>query len=137
MSHLCHRSMYTVCMPANDRNNPERQHSSDSDFSLIEFMREYPDDAACLDKLWRDKHAPPQHATSCRPRLSQCDRPYHEPPTRNFEHRRCRLTPGDTTSARRGRDRPQREPDTNDTTPPRVTHRRHTKTQTPPSSFLF
>src|SRR5437016_9324860 len=44
-----------VSMPANDRNQPIRQGSSDSDYSLIEFMREYPDDAACLDRLWRDR----------------------------------------------------------------------------------
>src|SRR5215213_7778724 len=65
MSHLCHRSMYNVRMPANDRNNPQRQHSSDSDFSLIEFMREYPDDAACLDRLWRDRFAPDGHHAHC------------------------------------------------------------------------
>ncbi len=36
------------------RDNPTRQKSSESDFSLMEFMRRYPDDAACLDRLWRE-----------------------------------------------------------------------------------
>ena len=58
--------MYTVGMAANDRNNPVRRPSSDSDYSLIEFMREYPDDAACLDALWREKHAPDGHTTLCK-----------------------------------------------------------------------
>src|SRR5918995_2781436 len=80
MSHLCHRSMYNVLMAANDRNNPQRQHSSDSDLSLIEFLREYPDDAACLDKLWRDKHAPDGHHAHC----PKCDRErkFHRTKTR-------------------------------------------------------
>src|SRR5215216_2452716 len=80
MSHICHQSMYTVCMAANDRNNPERRSSSDSDFSLVEFMREYPDDAACLDKLWRDKHSPDGSHAHC----PKCDRErkFHRTSTR-------------------------------------------------------
>src|SRR5215213_1262098 len=80
MSHLCHRSMYNVRMPANDRNNPQRQHSSDSDFSLIEFMREYPDDAACLDRLWRDRFAPDGHHAHC-PRCER-ERKFHRTKSR-------------------------------------------------------
>src|SRR5215211_4323427 len=80
MSHLCHRSMYTVCMAANDRNNPERRSSSDSDYSLVEFMRQYPDDAACLDKLWRDKHAPDGHHAHC-PKCER-ERKFHRTKTR-------------------------------------------------------
>jgi transposase-like protein len=72
--------MYNVCMAANDRNNPQRQHSSDSDFSLVEFMREYPDDAACLDKLWRDKHAPDGHHAHC-PKCER-ERKFHRTKTR-------------------------------------------------------
>src|SRR5918912_254396 len=52
-------------MPSVDRNNPTRAESSDSDYSLIEFMRQYPDDAACLDRLWRDKYAPDGHHAHC------------------------------------------------------------------------
>jgi transposase len=72
--------MYTVCMAANDRDNPERQASSDSDFSLVEFMCEYPDDAACLDKLWRDSYAPDGHTADC----PRCERPrrFHRTRTR-------------------------------------------------------
>lgn len=38
-----------------DRDNPERAKSSDSDESLIEFMRRFPDDAACMEWLWRER----------------------------------------------------------------------------------
>jgi transposase len=36
-----------------DRNNPKRSTASESSYSLMEFMREFPDDAACLEWLWR------------------------------------------------------------------------------------
>jgi transposase-like protein len=67
-------------MSANDRNNPTRQSSSDSQFSLVEFMRKYPDDAACLDALWREKYAPDGHHAHC----SRCDRErkFHRTTTR-------------------------------------------------------
>jgi transposase-like protein len=52
-------------MAANDRNNPKRATSSDSDLSLVEFWREYPDDAACLDRLWRERYAPDGHHAYC------------------------------------------------------------------------
>jgi transposase len=67
-------------MAANDRNDPQRQASSDSDFSLIEFMREYPDDAACLDRLWRDKYAPDGHHAHC-PKCER-ERKFHRTKTR-------------------------------------------------------
>src|SRR3954453_19482909 len=72
--------MYNVLMAANDRNNPTRRESSASDYSLIEFMREYPDDAACLDKLWRERHAPDGHHAHC----PVCDRErkFHQTKTR-------------------------------------------------------
>ena len=80
MSHLCHQSMYNVGMAANDRNNPSVGASSDSDFSLVEFMREYPDDAACRDELWRDEYAPDGHHAHC----PKCDRErkFHRTKTR-------------------------------------------------------
>src|SRR5688572_4847359 len=67
-------------MAANDRNNPTRAASSSSDYSLVEFMREYPDDAACLDRLWRDKYAPDGHHAHC----PKCDRErkFHRTKTR-------------------------------------------------------
>jgi len=72
--------MYTVGMAANDRNNPKRQRSSDSDYSLIEFMREFPDDVACLDRLWRERYAPDGHHAHC----TRCDRErkFHRTTTR-------------------------------------------------------
>src|SRR3712207_2707262 len=42
-------------MAAVDRNNPVRCDSSDSRVSLMEFMREFPNDAACLEWLGRER----------------------------------------------------------------------------------
>src|SRR5437588_1912949 len=72
--------MYNVCMAAKNRNKPERYASSDSDYSPIEFMREYPDDAACLDRLWRERFAPDGHTADC----PKCERPrrFHRTRTR-------------------------------------------------------
>src|ERR687895_2257540 len=72
--------MYTLCMAANDRNDPQRQASSDSDYSLMEFLREYPDDAACLDRLWRDRFAPDGHHAHC-PKCER-ERKFHRTKTR-------------------------------------------------------
>jgi transposase len=57
--------MYNESMAANDRNNPVRRPSSDSDLSVVEFWREYPDDVACLDRLWRERYAPDGHHAHC------------------------------------------------------------------------
>src|SRR3954471_2937825 len=72
--------MYNVSLAAKDRNNPVRQASSDSDYSLMEFMREFPDDAACLDRLWRDRFATDGHHAHC----PKCDRErkFHRTKTR-------------------------------------------------------
>jgi transposase-like protein len=67
-------------MAANDRNNPLNRKSSDSDLSLVEFMREYPNDAACLDKLWRERYAPDGHHAEC-PRCKR-ERKFHRTKTR-------------------------------------------------------
>ncbi len=40
-----------------NRNIPVRADSSESTFSLMEFMQEFPDDAACLEWLWRNRYA--------------------------------------------------------------------------------
>jgi transposase-like protein len=32
---------------------------------MMEFMREFPDDAACLEHLWRERYAPDGHTTYC------------------------------------------------------------------------
>src|SRR3954447_18528821 len=57
-------------MPPVDRNHPERAKSSDSQFSLMEFMREFPDDAACLEHLWRSRYSPDGEHADC----PKCDR---------------------------------------------------------------
>src|SRR3954453_18262876 len=57
-------------MPSADRNNPKRAKASESTYSMMEFMREFPDDAACLDHLWRTRYAPDGHTTHC----PKCDR---------------------------------------------------------------
>jgi transposase len=44
-----------VTMPPVDRNNPRRGRGSDSRYSLMEFMRDFPNDAACLEFLWRER----------------------------------------------------------------------------------
>jgi transposase len=62
------------------RNAPKRQKSSEADLSLMEFLERYPDDAACLDRLWRDGYAPDGHHAYC----SKCERKrkFHRTKTR-------------------------------------------------------
>jgi len=69
-------------MAANDRNNPTRRDSSESDYSLMEFMKLYPDDAACLDRLWRKRFAPDGHHARC----PKCER------TRKFHRTKTRAS---------------------------------------------
>jgi transposase-like protein len=45
-------------MAAANRKNPVRAKSSDSLYSLREFLAEFPDDEACLVYLWRERHSP-------------------------------------------------------------------------------
>lgn len=52
-------------MPPANRHDPVRCDSSASQYSLIEFMREFPDDAACLEHLWRLRHAPDGTHAEC------------------------------------------------------------------------
>ncbi len=42
-------------MPPVSRDNPVRASASESSYSLMEFMRDFPDDRACLDWLWRSR----------------------------------------------------------------------------------
>ena len=44
-------------MPPVNRNKPQRSKSSESQYSLMEFMKEFPDDATCLEWLWRTRHS--------------------------------------------------------------------------------
>lgn len=52
-------------MPPVNRNQPTRAKSSESQYSLMEFMAEFPDDAACLDWLWRNRFAPDGSEAHC------------------------------------------------------------------------
>ena len=44
-------------MPPVDRRNPIRARGSESTCSLMEFMREFPDDETCLRHIWRERFA--------------------------------------------------------------------------------
>ena len=57
-------------MPPVNRNEPKRSKASESTYSMMEFMREFPDDEACLEWLWRTRFAPDGHTTHC----PKCDR---------------------------------------------------------------
>jgi transposase-like protein len=48
-----------------DRNNPIRAASSDSPYSFMEFMKDYPDDATCLEHLWRTRYSPDGEHAEC------------------------------------------------------------------------
>lgn len=52
-------------MPPVDRHNPIRAQSSESDFSLMEFMREFPDDESCLEHLWRARYSDDGEHADC------------------------------------------------------------------------
>ena len=52
-------------MAAGNRKDPKRAKSSDSRVSFMEFVREYPDDAACLDYLWRTRYAEDGEHAEC------------------------------------------------------------------------
>ncbi len=52
-------------MSAANRHNPRRTASSESTYSLMEFMREFPDDAACLEHLWRARYSPDGEHAHC------------------------------------------------------------------------
>ncbi|MCA9852450.1 MAG: IS1595 family transposase [Dehalococcoidia bacterium] len=52
-------------MPPVNRKNPVRAKSSESEYTLFEFMREYPDDDACLETLWRRRYSPDGEHAHC------------------------------------------------------------------------
>ena len=52
-------------MPPVNRKKPVRAESSESRYSLMEFMREYPDDDACLESLWRRRFSPDGEHADC------------------------------------------------------------------------
>ena len=62
-------------MPPVDRQHPIRAASPDGTCSVMEFMREFPDDEACLQWLWRTNHADDGLRAAC----PKCElrRPFH------------------------------------------------------------
>src|SRR5919106_1544489 len=52
-------------MPPASRHNPQRAKSSQSLYSLHEFLREFPDDETCLEWLWRERHSPDGEHAYC------------------------------------------------------------------------
>jgi transposase len=62
-------------MPPANRHNPVRAKSSQSLYSLHEFLREFPDDNACLEYLWRERHSDDGEHAHC----PKCDQ------TRSFK----------------------------------------------------
>jgi transposase len=84
---MCPEGMYNVLVDRDvptkaprDRNNPVRRKSSESDYSLMEFMGMFPNDAACLEQLWRDRFAPDGSHAYC----TRCERErkFHRTKTR-------------------------------------------------------
>jgi transposase len=57
-------------MPPVDRNKPVRAKSSESSYSLMEFMREFPNDEACLEHLWRSRYSTDGEHAFC----ERCDK---------------------------------------------------------------
>ncbi|HEY4810045.1 MAG TPA: IS1595 family transposase [Solirubrobacteraceae bacterium] len=53
-----------------NRNEPKRSKASESEYSLMEFAREFPDDAACLEHLWRSRFSEDGNHAYC----PKCDR---------------------------------------------------------------
>ena len=52
-------------MPPANRHQPLRVKSSTSDYSIHEFLVDFPDDDACLEHLWRTRHAPDGEHAHC------------------------------------------------------------------------
>ncbi|MBV8598961.1 MAG: hypothetical protein JO017_09075, partial [Actinobacteria bacterium] len=62
-------------MPPANRKNPARAKSSQSLYSLHEFLAEFPGDDACLEWLWRERHSTDGEHAHC----PKCDQ------TRSFK----------------------------------------------------
>jgi transposase len=52
-------------MAPGNRKNPQRAATSESRYSLMEFLARYPDDEACLQYLWRTRYAPDGEHAVC------------------------------------------------------------------------
>ena len=67
--------MYSCFVPANELNDRSGPPVRDSDYTLDEFAREYPDSDRCLDWLWRARFAPDGRHALC-PRCGR-ERMFH------------------------------------------------------------
>lgn len=52
-------------MPPANRHEPRRAKTSTSDYSVTEFLAEFPDDETCLEHLWRTRHSPDGEHAYC------------------------------------------------------------------------
>lgn len=52
-------------MVATNRVNPTRAQTSESEYTMMEFMREFPNDASCLEFLWKRRHSPDGEHAFC------------------------------------------------------------------------
>jgi transposase len=61
-----------------NRNAPKRSKASESEYSLMEFAREFPDDATCLEHLWRSRFSEDgEHAYCPKPKCKRV-RKFHK-----------------------------------------------------------
>ena len=77
-------------MPPVDRLKPTRGRSSESSCSLMEFMREFPDDEACLEHLWRSRYSADGDHAHC-PRCDK-ERTFRRYQKRQFSRTRASVS---------------------------------------------
>jgi len=65
-------------LPPVDRDNPVRADYCESSYSLVELMREFPDDAACLDWLWRNRFSDDGSHAYCPSKKCERERKFHK-----------------------------------------------------------
>lgn len=67
-------------MPPVNRNEPKQAESSESRFNLMQFMREFPDDATCLERLRRTRSEDGEH--------TDCPRYFNQIAGHGYKHQR-------------------------------------------------
>ena len=90
-------------MAPTNRTNPQRARSSESQYSIMEFMRDFPDDAACLEWLWRTRFSEDGVHAQC----PNCDdvRTF-----RKYETKQQRQSSFSTTQERSGKSQLEQTP---------------------------
>jgi len=79
---MVHQSMYHVVVPAKAAERPAAGPATGAPYPLVDFLADYPDDAACLQLLWRERFAADGHTADC----PRCGRP------RRFHRTRSRAS---------------------------------------------